>query len=120
MDWIRCWLGRRSVSFSCMETPMSVARSSRISILRRLAHAGALVAALVAASAPAVSQTRFEERAAAAAGAAAARAADRAVQHAVLHGAVRYRWPACRAGAREFRLRGFKHLIFMRECMRLL
>jgi hypothetical protein len=64
--------------------------------------------------------TRLEERAAAAAGAAAARAADRAVQNAVLRGAARYRWPACRAGAREFRLHGFSHMIFMRECLKTL
>jgi hypothetical protein len=79
-----------------------------------------LVFLAFASGSAATAQTRLEDRAAAAAGAAAARAADRAVQHAVLHGAVRYRYPACRAGAREFHLRGFKHFIFMRECMRVL
>ena len=81
---------------------------------------GALVAVvgLTLGSGEASAITRLEERAAA--GAAAGRAADRAVQNAVRHGAVRYRWPACRAGAREFRLRGFSHMIFMRECLKVL
>jgi hypothetical protein len=86
---------------------------------RRLIDAGLVFLAFASGSA-ATAQTRLEDRAAAAAGAAAARAADRAVQHAVLHGAAHYRYPACRAGAREFHLRGFKHFIFMRECMRVL
>ena len=83
---------------------------------------GALVAvvSLTLGSVEASAITRLEERTAAAAGAAAARAADRAVQNAVLRGAVRYRGPACRAGAREFRLRGFSHMIFMRECLKVL
>ena len=78
------------------------------------------VVGLTLGSVEASAATRLEERAAAAAGAAAARAADRAVQNAVLRGAVRYRWPACRAGAREFRLHGFSHMIFMRECLKVL
>jgi hypothetical protein len=86
---------------------------------RRLIDASLVFLAFASGSA-ATAQTRLEDRAAAAAGAAAARAADRAVQHAVLHGAAHYRYPACRAGAREFHLRGFKHFIFMRECMRVL
>jgi hypothetical protein len=64
--------------------------------------------------------TRLEEGMASAAGAAAARAADRAVANAVLRGAARYRFPACMAGAREFRLRGFAHMAFMNECLKVL
>ncbi len=99
---------------------MLVADFRNVSNLRLMIGCCVVLTELLAVSAPVMSQTRLEDRIAAAAGAAAARAADRAVQHAVLHGAVRYRWPACRAGAREFHLRGFKHIIFMRECMKLL
>jgi hypothetical protein len=83
---------------------------------------GAIVAVVALMSGPgeAFATTRLEESVAAAAGAAAARAADRAVANAVLRGAVRYRYPACMAGAREFRLRGFAHSAFMNECLKVL
>jgi len=83
---------------------------------------GALVAVvgLTLGSMEASAITPLEERAAPAAGAAAGRAADRAIQNAVLHGAIRYRWPACRAGAHEFRSHGFSDMIFMRECLKVL
>jgi len=64
--------------------------------------------------------TRVERAIAAAAGRAAGRAVSHAVSRAVVRDAARYRWPACRAGARELRLRGLRHFIFMRECMRVL
>jgi len=100
---------------------MNNASYSKSSTLRRgLLGAMIAVVGLTLGSVEGLANTQLETRVAAAAGAAAARAADRAVANAVLRGAVRYRFPACIAGAREFRLRGFAHAAFMNECLKVL
>jgi hypothetical protein len=68
----------------------------------------------------ATATTRLEEAVATAAGRAAASAADRAVAHAVLNGAARYRGPACAAGANSLHLRGYRYVMFMAECHKIL
>jgi hypothetical protein len=68
----------------------------------------------------AMAATRLEEAVATAAGRAAASAADRAVAHAVLNGAAHYRGPACAAGANSLHLHGFRYMMFMAECHKML
>jgi hypothetical protein len=95
---------------------------------RRSKKAGLLFAAVATVAtnvspaiiAPAAAATRLELALAAAAGRAAGRVASHAVANAVLRRAARYRGPACHAGARELRLRGLKHAIFVRECLKML
>jgi len=100
---------------------MNDASYSKSSTFRRgLFGAMVAVIGLTLGSGEALATTRLEAGVAAAAGAAAARAADRAVANAVLRGATRYRFPACVAGAHEFRLRGFAHAAFMNECLKVL
>jgi hypothetical protein len=71
-------------------------------------------------AAPANAETRFERAVAAAAGRAAGRVASHMAARAALIGAERAKLPACRAGARELRLRGLRRMIFVAECKRLL
>jgi|ERR1700733_5905373 hypothetical protein len=69
---------------------------------------------------PAAAETRFERALAAAAGRAAGRVASHMASRAALIGVERAKLPACRAGARELRLRGIRRMIFVAECRKLL
>lgn len=60
--------------------------------------------------------TRDEQALAGAAG----RAVSHIVSRTVVRDAARYRWPACLAGARELKLHGLRHAIFMHECQKVL
>jgi hypothetical protein len=64
--------------------------------------------------------TRDEQALAGAAGRAAGRAVSHIVSRTVVRDTARYRWPACLAGARELRLHGLRHAIFMHECQKVL
>jgi hypothetical protein len=92
----------------------------------RVAHLALALAAIIALEfapplvTPANAETRLERAFAAAAGRAAARVASHMAARAALIGAERAKTPACRAGARELRLRGIRRMIFVAECRRIL
>jgi hypothetical protein len=64
--------------------------------------------------------TRDEQALAGAAGRAAGSAVSHIVSRTLFRDTARYRWPACLAGARELRLHGLRHAIFMHECQKVL
>jgi uncharacterized membrane protein len=100
---------------------MSKARASRrtaVLIALGFIWVGASITPILTTRAQAA--TRLENALAAAAGRAAGRTANRIVSRGVVRAAERDKRPACWAGARELRLHGLRHAIFVHECLRVL